>query len=295
MNDNQIFANRIISALTSTSDTSTYNGEPWMFAKETPTVAPTVSPDLKTVDMPAVPFPDPQRLNDTPYIKTTRAGVNLSETEMDDLETIKTQLNSLLTKEQIQAYTKSAMYGIKAITALGNGFTSNISYRMQAHNKEWQARQNIRSRDLLLLNQREINRAAQMDANVYRMQGAVTKSNQKVAMAQTGFAVGKGIYRNTLDTTDIRTNYNTSAIILKAELQNAELTRKAGLYEAESIINKADAKIARYQGKAAMWEGVTGAVSYLAAAGASFYVGTYGYGNDKPTKTITKTTVRTRG
>lgn len=294
MNDNQIFANRIISALTSTSDTSTYNGEPWAFAAEAPTVAPTVSPDLKNVGTPVVPFPEAQKPNETPYIGTERARVNLSETEMGDIETIKTQLNSLLTKEQIQNYTKSAMYGIKAITALGNGFTANTSYRMQARNKEWQAQQNLRSRDLLLLNQREINRAAQMDANVYRMQGAITKSNQKVAMAQTGFAVGKGIYRNTLDNTDIRTNYNTSAIILKAELQNAELTRKAGLYEAESIINKADAKIARYQGKAAMWEGYMGAVSYLAASGASFYVGLEGYGDDTPTKTVTKTTVRTR-
>lgn len=276
------YAQSIVDALTSTDNSSMYNGEPWVFARETPTVAPTVDPNLKNVNMPTVPFPEVKPRNPTPYIKTTRAGVRLSETEKDEMPDA-SLVEGRLTKEQIQNYTNAAMYGIKAITALSNGFTANTSYKMQAKNKEWQARQNLRSRDLLLLNQREINRAAQMDANVYRMQGAITKSNQKVAMAQTGFAVGKGIYRNTLDTTDIRTNYNTSAIILKAELQNAELTRKAGLYEAESIINKADAKIARIQGRAAMWEGVIGATAYLAAAGASFYVGKYGYGDNKGT------------
>lgn len=288
---NKYNAQSIIDALTSTSnDTSfgTYDGEAFALTPKPPVVAPTVDPSLQTLDISAgrvVPFPEVKQKNPTPYIATQRKGVNLSETEPGKIPDA-SSIEGTLTKEQVKNYTNSALYGIKAITALANGFTANISYRMQSRNKEWQARQNLRSAELLMLNQREINRAAQMDANVYRMQGAITKSNQKVAMAQSGFAVGKGIYRNTLDTTDIRTNYNTSAIILKAELQNAELTRKAGLYEAESIINKADAKIARAQGRAAIWEGAMNAVSYLAASGASFYVGKYGYGDTA--KTVTK-------
>lgn len=282
------YVSSIVGALTSTSDSTMFNGEPWVFAKERTTVAPTVDPSLQTVNMPAVPFPEARPANKTPYVKTTRMGVKLSATDKDGMPDA-SLVEGQLTKEQIENYTKSAVYGIKAITSLANGFTANISYRMKARNKEWEKEQNQRSARLMLLNQREINRAAQMDANVYRLQGATTKSNQKVAMAQSGFAVGKGIYRNTLDTTDIRTNYNTSAIILKAELENAELTRKAGLYEAESIINRADARIARRQGRAALWDGVLDSIAYAAAAGASFYYGKHPLGDTKTTTTTTKT------
>lgn len=282
------YADSITAALTGGN-----TGEPWTFARERPTVAPTVDPNLQTVSMPVVPFPQAKQLvavtvNETPYVKTTRAGVKLSETKMDKPDA--SLVESKLTKEQIENYTRAAIYGSKAIASFANGFTSNISYKMQARNKEWQAKQNERSARLLLMNQREINRAAQADANVYRVQGAAHKSGQKVAMAQSGFAVGKGIYRNTLDTTDVRTNYNTSAIILKAELQNAELVRRAGLYEAEAIINKADAAIARKMGKAALWDGILDGIVYSVAAGTSFYYGKHPLGGT--TKTETKTTTK---
>lgn len=259
-------------------------------------------PENETSLFPNVDFPEPKivkptvsatlpaptdtaaTVNPTPYIKTTRAGVNLSSTELEGGAMDPGQLASAnnmvgaLTKEQIDNYIKGTTYLNKSISSFANGYTANLSYKMQANNKEFQAKQNERSARLLLLNQREINRAAQADANVYRLQGVTTKSNQKVAMAQSGFAVGKGIYRNTLDTTDARTNYNTSAIILRAELENAELTRRAGLYEAEGIINRADASIARRQGKAALWDGVLDGIAYLGVSAAYFYVGANGYG-----------------
>ena len=276
------YAQTIIEALTSSSSTGPTLATdlmPWQFAQEAPTVTPTVDPSLMSVELPPVPFPEPQKANEVPYIKTTRAGVNLSGTELEGLPDA-TGLDKILTKEQVQNYTNSALYGIKAINALANGFTAKSSYRMQARNAEWQAKQNLRSADLLLKNQREISRAAQADANVYRMQGAKTKSDQKVAMAQTGFAVGKGIYRNTLDTTDARVNYNTSAIILKAELQNAELTRRAGLYESEAIINRANRDIYGKLGRAALVSGILNSASYLAASGAYFYLGKYPAGKN---------------
>lgn len=240
-------------------------------------VKPTISEGLQApTDVTATA---PQSVNPTPYIKTTRAGVNLTSTEQEGGVSGGTSDSNLLTKDQINNYMKGTSYMLKSISSFTNGFTANISYEMQRNNKQWQAKQNERSARLLLANQREINRAAQMDANVYRIQGASTKSNQKVAMAQTGFAVGKGIYRNTLDTTDARVNYNTSAIILKAELQNAELVRRAGLYEAEAIINKADASIARKQGKAAMWQGVTDGIAYGLTSSAYFYYGKHPVGD----------------
>lgn len=228
-----------------------------------------------------VPFPavEQRATQGTPYVKTDAVGVKLSGTDIDGVPDA-SAINELLTRKQIEDYMSSVMYGMKAIDSISNGFTANSSYKMKANNEEWKAKQNDRSARLLLMNQREINRAAQMDANVYKLQGAQTKSRQKVAMAASGFAVGKGIYANTLDTTDTRTTYNTAAIMLKAELQNAELVRKAGNYEAEAIINRANADINRRLGKAAMWDGVLDSIAYLGAAGAYFYIGKYGYGND---------------
>lgn len=237
-----------------------------------PKVNPTVTPTL-TMSSAEVPVASTQ-VNPTPYVKTRAVGLKLSETEKDELPDASLVKNAL-TKEQIQNYIKAGMYANKAIVSLANGFTAKSSYRMQARNAEWQAKQNERSAKLLLANQREINRAAQADANVYRMQGAQTKSKQKVAMAQSGFAVGKGIYRNTLDNTDIRVNYNTSAIMLKAELENAELTRKAGLYESEAIINRANRDIYGKLGRAALVSGILDSVGYTAASGAYFYLGKY--------------------
>ena len=239
-------------------------------------VSPTISNGLSApVDVTATASND---VNPTPYIKTTRAGVNLTTGDPDSIGGGGTK-EVLKTKEQISNNIKGTEYLLKSVSSFVNGFTANISYEMQRNNKQWQAKQNERSARLLLANQREISRAAQMDANVYRIQGAQTKTNQKVAMAQSGFAVGKGIYRNTLDTTDARVNYNTSAIILKSELQNAELVRRAGLYEAEAIINKADASIARKQGKAAVWQGVVDGLAYALTSSAYFYYGKHPVGD----------------
>lgn len=178
--------------------------------------------------------------------------------------------------EKLDLYTKGTIYAFKASTSLTNGFLANSSYKMKARNAEFQAKQNIRSAEILLKNQREVTRAAQADATVYKMQGAQVKSAQKTAMAATGFAVGKGVYKNTLDTTDARTNYNASAIILKSELQNAELTRQAGEYRAQAEIEKGNAKIAKLQGRSEIWKGVAEALVYGTASAANFYVGKYG-------------------
>ena len=162
------------------------------------------------------------------------------------------------------------------ISTPANGFLANSSERMKASNYEFQARQSERSAALLLQNQREITRAAQMDANKYRIENAKIKSGQKTAMAASGFAVGRGVYRNTLSTTDARTNYNIAATVLKGELQNAELIRQAGEYRAQAEIARGNAEIAKRMGKAAKLSGIIGTVGYTASAVAKMYVGAQG-------------------
>ena len=115
-----------------------------------------------------------------------------------------------------------------------------------------------------------------MDANVYRLKSAQTKSAQRTAMASSGFAVGKGVYKNTLETTDARTNYNIAAAILKAELQNAELIRQAGEYRAQAEIARGNAEIAKRMGKAESISGIINATAYAAASAANLYVGLEG-------------------
>ena len=110
-------------------------------------------------------------------------------------------------------------------------------------------------------------------------------------MAASGFAVGKGSYKSTFATTDARTNYNIAMRMLKADLQTAETTRKAGEYRARSEIEKGNAKIARTMGRAEMWSGVIGGVGNLINAGFNFYVGEWGMSGAKTnTQTNTKTT-----
>lgn len=231
---------------------------------------------LAHTDFPAVQEPN--------RIHTGRVAYKANEVPMTGTEST---VKEFTPAEKMQLYTTGSVYAIKAGESLVNGFLANSSAKMKAKKYEFQAEQNLRSADLLLKNQREVSRAAQADAAVYKMQRAEVKAKQKTAMAATGFAVGKGVYKTTLDTTDARTNYNVSAIILKSELQNAELTRQAGLYRAQAEIERGNAKVAEIEGKAAMWKGITNAVAYAAVSGMNFYVGANGV---KTGNTISKTT-----
>lgn len=179
------------------------------------------------------------------------------------------------TASQVKDYANATTEAIKAASYIGNAFIAETNGKMKANSYEYQAKQNERMAELLLMNQRDITRAAQADANVYKMQQKQVKSAQKVAMAESGFAVGKGVYKNKLDETDARVNYNVAAMMLKADLQNAELTRQAGTYEAQAIINRSDAEIARKVGKIERNMGLMNGIASLVSAGASFYSGMY--------------------
>lgn len=231
---------------------------------------------LAHADFPAVQKPN--------VIHTQRAGYNANEVPMSGTEST---VKEFTPAEKMQLYTNGTLYAAKAVSSLTNGFLANSSAQMKAKNYEFQAEQNLRSAELLLKNQREVSRAAQADVAVYKVQRAEIKAKQKTAMAATGFAVGKGIYKTTLDVTDARTNYNAAAIILKSELQNAELTRQAGLYRAQAEIERGNAKVAEIEGKVAMWQGITNAVSYAVTSAANFYVGANGV------KTSTNTGAKT--
>ena len=138
------------------------------------------------------------------------------------------------------------------------------------------ARQNQRNADLMRRNIREINRAAQNDVNVISMQATQRKSEQRIAQAASGFKVGAGVYKVLNDNTDFKTNYNASLIMLRAGLQGAEIVRSAGAMEAQSIINKADADIARMNAETAKLNGWVSAAANALSSGASFYIGRYG-------------------
>lgn len=223
-----------------------------------------------TIAQQSVPFPDTTttpRIS-TPVVNPSEGGT-IEPVGADE----KTGEASRLLSERLKLFSSGANDAIKAITVLSNGFLANSSERMKASNYEFQARQSERSAALLLQNQREITRAAQMDANKYRIENAKIKSGQKTAMAASGFAVGRGVYKNTLSTTDARTNYNIAATVLKGELQNAELIRQAGEYRAQAEIARGNAEIAKRMGKAAKLSGMIGAVGYTASAVAKMYVG----------------------
>lgn len=226
-----------------------------------------------TIAQQSVPFPDTTTMPrvSTPVVKPSEGGT-IEPVGVDG----KTGEASRLLSERLQLFSSGANDAVKAITVLSNGFLANSSERMKASNYEFQARQSERSAALLLQNQREITRAAQMDANKYRIENAKIKSGQKTAMAASGFAVGRGVYRNTLSTTDARTNYNIAATVLKGELQNAELIRQAGEYRAQAEIARGNAEIAKRMGKAAKLSGMIGAVGYTASAVAKMYVGAQG-------------------
>lgn len=177
---------------------------------------------------------------------------------------------------QVKHWLDGTVAGMKAISSVYNGYSQSVQYSMQATSMEYMARQNQRNADLMRKNIREINRAAQSDINAIYVQSAQRKSEQRIAQGASGFAVGKGAYEVLNDNTDWKTNYNASLIMLKAGLQGAEIVRSAGNYEAQSIINKSEASIARKNAEVAKINGwVGGAISAMSAA-TSFYIGRYG-------------------
>ena len=186
------------------------------------------------------------------------------------------------------AYYASGIADImKGGAAISNGYVANMSANMKANSYKFQAEQERQVAESLLKNQIDITRAAQMDSNQYRIAGAQTKAKQKTAMAGTGFAVGKGSYRNTLNTTEARVNYNVANLMLRAGLQNAELTRKAGAYQAQAIIREADAEIAKKEGKMAIMNGWINGISNFISAGAMFTCGLVEDGYFSGSKTTT--------
>ena len=177
---------------------------------------------------------------------------------------------------QVKHWLDGTVAGMKAISSVYNGYSQSVQYNMQATSMEYMARQNQRNADLMRKNIREINRAAQSDINAIYVQSAQRKSEQRVAQGASGFAVGKGVYEVLNDNTDWKTNYNASLIMLKAGLQGAEIVRSAGNYEAQSIINKSEASIARKNADVARINGWVGGVVGAMSAATSFYIGRYG-------------------
>ena len=177
---------------------------------------------------------------------------------------------------QVKNWLDGTVSGMKAISSVYNGYVQSAQYNMQATSMEYMARQNQRNADLMRKNIREINRAAQSDVNAISVQATQRKSEQRIAQGASGFAVGKGVYKVLNDNTDFKTNYNASLIMLKAGLQGAEIIRSAGNYEAQSIINKSEADIARSNAEVAKINGwISGAINTMSAA-TSFYIGRYG-------------------
>lgn len=246
---------------------SYFSGVPAQVQEVVPEALQTTNP---TIAQQSVPFPDTTTIPriSTPVVKPSEGGT------IEPVGAAGAQ--SKLLSEKLQLVADATVDGIKAMTILSNGFLANSSERMKASNYEFQARQSERSAELLLQNQREITRAAQMDANKYRIENAKIKSGQKTAMAASGFAVGRGVYRNTLSTTDARTNYNIAATVLKGELQNAELIRQAGEYRAQAEIARGNAEIAKRMGKAEKLNSFISAASYIPSIAANLYVGLKG-------------------
>lgn len=188
-----------------------------------------------------------------------------------------------LSAKAVKDFTSATVYGMQAISSVSKGYINAKQYDMQANNKEFAAWQNERTAKLLAKSTRDITRAAEADANVYRLQGVKTKAAQRVGQAASGFEVGKGTYRVMLDTTDVRTNYNAAAIMAKSMMQNAEIKRQIGTQKATAIINKADAHALRKRAEVERTQGWMNSIGYALQAGASAYTGFSDYyGWDKP-------------
>lgn len=177
---------------------------------------------------------------------------------------------------QVENFMNGAVYGMKAVSSIFNGYSTGIQYEMKAASSDYMARQNQRNADLMRSNIKEINRAAQSDVNVLSVQSAERKSSQRIAQSTSGFKVGAGSFAVLNNNTDFKTQYNASMIMLKAGLQGAEVLRQAGTYEAQGIMNKAEADIARMNADAAVMNGWVSGVAGALQSGTSFYVGRYG-------------------
>lgn len=199
------------------------------------------------------------------------------------------------TEDQVLMYGKSASYLVSAANDFANALLAPGNAKIKSSGYEFSARQNERMATLLEKNISDINRAAQLDANVYKMQREETKAKQKTAMSSTGFAVGKGVYRTTLATTDARTNYNIAMRMLKADLQTAETTRKVGTYRAQAAIERGNSRIATIQGRNAMYNNIISGVGNLINSGFSFYVGNWGLEGASKSTTDTKTAEKSGG
>ena len=189
-----------------------------------------------------------------------------------DVGTNGTQQPNYTAKEVVH-YASAVADVMKGGAAIANGYIAKMSAGAKASAYRFRAEQNRRASALLLANQVDVTRAAQMDSNKYRIAGKKTTAGQKVAMASSGFTVGKGSYANTLNTTEAIVNYNVANLMLKADLENAELTRKAGAQMAEAIINEANAEIAKKEGRAAVRNGWISGIANFISAGAAFYCG----------------------
>ena len=235
---------------------------------------------------------DPNSKIETMAAKNTRKPTN---SEIKEVGTFSGAKKPKYTEDQVLMYGKSASYLVSAANDFANALLAPGNAKLKSRGYQFTAQQNERMATLLEKNISDINRAAQLDANVYKMQRAETRAKQKTAMASTGFAVGKGVYKSTLETTDARTNYNIAMRMLKADLQTAETTRKAGTYRAQAAIERGNANIATIQGRNAMYNSLVSGVGNLINSGFSFYVGKWGLEGVPESAADTKTASKSGG
>lgn len=229
-----------------------------------------------------------EQVQQTSEVKPIR-NAGRTNTSMSDAKSVEsdshggTPVEHSMSAKAVRDFANATVYGMKAISAVSTGYINAKQYEMQANNKEFAAWQNDRAAKLLAKSTRDITRAAEADANVYRLQGVKTKAAQKVGQAASGFAVGKGTYRVMLNTTDVRTNYNAAAIMAKSMMQNAEIRRQIGTQKATAIINRADAKAFEKRAEIERMQGWMNSIGYALQAGASAYAGFSDYyGWDEP-------------
>lgn len=229
-----------------------------------------------------------EQVQQTSEVKPIR-NAGRTNTSMSDAKSVEsdshggTPVEHSLSAKAVKDFANATVYGMKAISAVSTGYINAKQYEMQANNKEFAAWQNDRAAKLLAKSTRDITRAAEADANVYRLQGVKTKAAQKVGQAASGFAVGKGTYRVMLNTTDVRTNYNAAAIMAKSMMQNAEIRRQIGTQKATATINRADAEAFEKRAEIERMQGWMNSIGYALQAGASAYAGLSDYyGWDEP-------------
>lgn len=230
-----------------------------------------------------------EQVQQTSEVKPIR-NAGRTNTSMSDAKSVEsdshggTPVEHSLSAKAVRDFANATVYGMKSISAVSTGYINAKQYEMQANNKEFAAWQNDRAAKLLAKSTRDVTRAAEADANVYRLQGVKTKAAQKVGQAASGFAVGKGTYRVMLNTTDVRTNYNAAAIMAKSMMQNAEIRRQIGTQKATATINRADAKAFEKRAEIERMQGWMNSIGYALQAGASAYAGFsdyYGWGEPK--------------